>query len=33
MSRPASFYRWYRGKVWHLGWTDALPELPGGESA
>jgi len=22
MSRPASFYRWYRGKVWHLGWTD-----------
>lgn len=22
MPRPVSFYRWYRGKVWHVGFTD-----------
>lgn len=21
MSRPVSFYRWYRGKVWHVGFA------------
>jgi hypothetical protein len=22
MSRPVSWFRWYRGKVWHVGWSD-----------